>query len=224
MAPKTKIKADKKNPGRPSKHKTTLAVLRHMLTTPARYKGRYLKKQGRYEKELETLPVETVAAWLGVKPDFVRKVEGSRPGYRLTEEKIELLSHQTAVSQDWLLAGNPKAPPLNRYAMPYSQSDFDNRQIELAKRPRQVRQQLVSLAFARNSALIAEILLRASEQKKFDAYAASLKTTLGNLYYSLTDKPTSLVGNAVMMANAKGIRRAFDSLLDSYSTQLKKVI
>ena len=188
-----------------------------MLTVP--------KREGRYNGERVPLSVKTVAGWLNVKEDCVRCIARHRPDYPLTPEKAELLSFQTAISEGWLLAGNPKAKPVNWYHKPYSQADFDARQIELAKRPRQARQQLVSAAFVRNAALLAEILLCASEQKKFDAYAASVKTTLGKLYYSLTSKPTSLVGKAVLSARAKGTpaRPNLDALLDGFEARLKKI-
>jgi hypothetical protein len=214
VAPKMKKRLNKK--GRPSGEKTTLAVLRSMLTVP--------KRKGDYKGERVPLAVKDVAGWLNVTPDCIRCIERHRQGYRLTPENAEIVSYQTAVSEDWLLAGKPKAEPFNRGRKPYTQADFDARQIKLAKSSPQAKQATVSWSLARNTAVLAEILLLASKRGDFPIFNSHLRTILGKTLSDLTSKPLSLLAPA-WRGCIKGspARPNLDELMDAYKARLKMI-
>jgi hypothetical protein len=231
-----KTNTAKKKPGRPSKRKTTLAVLRAMLTVPAEHKGRFLKRKGHYEVERVTLPVNTVAEWLNVSEDTVRCIERGRKGYPLTPERAEIISHQTRVSADWLLECKPKAKPLNWWSHPFTQADFDDQQIALTDNSHESKQGEVSCAFVRIIPVIAGILLLASQKGKLAIYTARLHTVLGETLVTVNalagwSDTASLPPEMLPMRLCAGrgfkketlVRPNLDEFLDAYEHLLKKI-
>lgn len=101
-----------------------------MLTVPVEHKGRFLKRKGHYEVERVTLPVSTVAKWLGVKPGHVRCIERGKSGYPLTRENAEIIEQNTGVNLEWLLGKDTKRP-ISILGSRYKQEDFDRRQASV---------------------------------------------------------------------------------------------
>ncbi|HEY5504110.1 MAG TPA: hypothetical protein VIK28_03060 [Sedimentisphaerales bacterium] len=214
----------KKKQGRPSKRKTTLAVLRAMLTVPG-HKGRFLKKPTpHYEVKRVTLPVSTVAKWLNVSEDTVRCIERGKKGYPFTPERAEIISYQTRVSAEWLQGCKPKAKPLDWLDQPFTQAVFDDRQIQLTSKSSLAKQYHVSFLFIKNMCFLARILLLASKRGKLESYAAHLRTVLGKTLSSLTGDPLSLILHGFDgFKKERPARPNLDAFLDAYERHLKKI-
>ena len=181
------VKALKKKIGRPSDGKTTLAILRCSIEVSVQ-RGRYLKRAGRYEIEKEKLPVKTVANWLNVKEDSIRCMERGRPGYPLTSENAERLSHQTAISVDWLLANDVSKPIINSFGEPYTQKDFDDRQKAILNPNPDSDLRYARGTLASCCAKIAAILVRGAERGQPVEYAYKLNMALRSVYLDEDEK------------------------------------
>jgi hypothetical protein len=185
----------KKKPGRPSKLKTPLAVLRHLITVPAEHKGRFLKRKGRYEVERVTLPVSTVAKWLGVKPSHVRSIERGKllkgkPGYPLIRENAEIIEQNTGVNLSWLL-GRKTKNPINICGLPYCQNDFDRRQASVQSPiwPALRAQEELKAGIA----WLATIYFHAYKRGEVETYASKMKSAFWEIF-STFPKNETVVG------------------------------
>ena len=77
------------NDMRPSKLKTTLAVLRNMLTEEAQGQDR----QGRKIPVRARVGQQQVADWLGLSRDMIASIESGRPKVKLMPRHAEELAH-----------------------------------------------------------------------------------------------------------------------------------
>jgi hypothetical protein len=212
MLPKTKVALLKREPGRPSARRTTLAILRHSIKVEKVFQRKIFRKRTGQEEMVRkikhvTLPVSVVAEWLNIPVDRVRCIERGRKGYRLTEENAEKLAYQTGVSPECLLAGNGSEPvklhwregtKKNPYGTgffrPYTQKDFEERQRALSNSDsnraleRDLEHARMTVAFS--CAKIAAILARGIERGEADECAMKLNRALRSVFFDKDEKAT----------------------------------
>ncbi len=236
MTPTIKNAILKKNPGRPSDKKTTLAVLRSMLKVnkPTTI---LLKRQGQYKVERVTLPVSTVAKWLNVSDDTVRCIERGRTGYPLTEEKAEMLAYQTGASLEWIVAGDVSKPVVKlhwvsgsrgkpygkgRYK-PYTQKDFDDRRKALSRPDDNGDLEHARITVAFSCAKIAAILVRGFERGKAVEYALKLNHALRSVYFDKNEKTAVWPGGFEPAADYSSARFDITPTLRALENRVREI-
>lgn len=152
-----------------------------MITVPAEHKGRFLKRKGRYEVERVTLPVATVAKWLGVKPGHVRCIERDKPGYPLTRENAEIIERNTNVNLSWLL-GKDTEKPISIFGSRYKQEDFDRAQARVNHPlfPALQAQEELKAGIA----WLATIYFHAYRRGEIETYASKMKYAFREIFSS----------------------------------------
>ena len=163
---------------RPPKLKTTLSVLRNMLTHGEEEKRRRDKKSGLSFPVLcpKRLTKKTVALWLGCSVSNVEKIEA---GASLTRENAEILMQQTGISANWLLGKNTKKP-ISFLGSPYEQKHFDRAQASVnhPNFPALRAQE----EFASGVASLATILLHACQRDEIKLYASKVRNSFREIF------------------------------------------
>jgi hypothetical protein len=198
-----------------------------MLTEGEKQKSVRNSKTGDFEPDFfpAPLPVGTVAKWLDCSDENVQSIESGR--VNLTREKAELFSNQTATHTGWLLGRNP-ANPIDWYTRPYTPTAFKERQAELKRRKndRKFAAHLVQVNFAKATAILAAILLRAFQDGKDDIVALKVTDTLRDLYFD-ADKTgvdrNGLVGS-FMAGRHKTTRPDLKPTLDAWEAHFQKML
>jgi transcriptional regulator with XRE-family HTH domain len=91
------------------KHRTTLSVLRTILGPINGHKTRFGQE-------------------LGKSDSWITKVScGKIP---LTIETAKAIAYETGISLNWLMANDPKAPPLDRWGGPYTKESYAKHRTE----------------------------------------------------------------------------------------------
>jgi len=221
VTPKMNKTIAKKIPGRPSLKKTTLAVLRTMLTVPAEHKGRFLKRKGRYEVERVTLPVATVAKWLGVKPGHVRCIERGKRGYPLTQENAEIIQQNTGVSLKWLLGKDTKRP-ISFLGSRYEQIYFDRAQASVHSPiwPALRAQD----EFKAGVAWLATIYFHAYKRGEIETYASKVRNAFLEILSTFPKSEAILgFGKFIDQSTVKITAPDFTPLLNEWEKQLVRI-
>ena len=212
---------------RPSKLKTPLAVLRSMLTEGEKQKSVRNSKTGDFEPDMVPAPlsVGSVAKWLDCSPENIQSVESGR--VKLTQERAELFSNQTAAHISYLLSGNP-SNPIDWYNRPYTPAAFMERQAELKRRKndRKFAAHLVQVYLAKGTAILAATLLRAFQDGKDDVVPLRLIEALKSVYFDV-DKTgidrNGLVGS-FMAGRHKTTRPDLKPTLDAWEAHFQKML
>lgn len=74
---------------------------------------------------------DEMAGLLGCSPFTIHSIESGRR--KLSKELAMRMSLETGIAAEWLLAGNPKAPPISSKGGPYSQEVFERTRAERAQ-------------------------------------------------------------------------------------------
>lgn len=130
---------------RPSRLLTAAAVLRTTL--------------GKRSKEWAQI--------LGCSADTLHSIESGRGGrYKLSPKMATKMFHETGISIDWLLAGDPKAPPVAANGEPYTRKIYDEIQEYKLRwdQPHEWYRHINELGFC---AQLVAILENANAQKKY---------------------------------------------------------
>jgi hypothetical protein len=231
------------------RNKTTLAVLRNMLTDPDKQKT-VMVRDGKSDSHYKPknvparLTVETVAKWLGCSPFNVRDIESRKAGRKLqngerlirelTPEQAAILAHQTAVKLRWLSNNDPSKPVINWLGKPYTQKDFDQRQAEIKSgkdnfaNPLTEREMIVQVnRLAEYFGMVTAILLRALERGQADLCEIKLKKALWQIYDQPNDQPArdwnDLTMTAIYHGNPTLTRPDVGPLLDAWETRFKEI-
>lgn len=147
---------------RPSKLKTPLAKLRAMITIRTA-DGHRVK-----------LSRQDVAEWLGCGVDNISSIESGR--VKLTHENAEIILAHTHANLGWLLGINKSPFPVNFAYRKFTQKDFDDAQINLARPTLPALKAQYELASSLG--IIATILLNAVKKDRLSLYASRLRHKL----------------------------------------------
>lgn len=185
---------------RPPKLKTTLSVLRNMLTLGQTTKSVRIPKTGRWEKVSCPAPLtkKKVASWLNLAVSTVEKIESGAE--KLTEENARIIARQTAAPLDWLRGGDPTKPivfnvleePYTKNE-PYTQKHFEDRQKDLSSPDANLALHLdleyAQMDMALSCGKIAAILARGVGRGEAFKYAMKLDLALRSVYFDEDEKP-----------------------------------
>jgi transcriptional regulator with XRE-family HTH domain len=147
---------------RTSSRKTTAAVLRSIIG---------IKNQDMAER-------------CGCSVDTIRSVEIGR--LKLSEKLATKMFHETGISPEWLLNGDPSAPPISRSGDPYTRAKFDQAQASKLKnhydQPTPWSRNLDAFGFCTR---IIAILESAATRKNYHMALYKVHTALGSLQREL---------------------------------------
>jgi transcriptional regulator with XRE-family HTH domain len=101
---------------KPSPLRSPVAVLRHFCGP----------------REGSPMYQQEFADMIGCSRIYLQKIEQTprHGGQKLSEKLAYRIFHETGISLDWLLAGNPKSPPLSARGEPYTRKLFAEAQAE----------------------------------------------------------------------------------------------
>lgn len=85
---------------------------------------------------------------------------------RMSEEMAKRMFHETEISPEWLLAGDPEAPPVSARGEPYTKEIFDHAQAEKTRRNRPPGEWLMMDALDLSARLVA-VLTSASNRNEY---------------------------------------------------------
>ena len=135
---------------------------------------------------------------LGLTAHSIKSIEAGPHRMSLSLDVAQKAVEQFDVSFDWLLANNPRRPPVDSRGSPYTQATFDRRQAELKKGKKIHVRDMKSMISVRNdivdvAARVAGILVLALERGEYQKTALKLRKTLGRFVGDKTDLMPFLV-------------------------------
>ena len=225
---------------RPSKLKTTLAVLRNTLIQEVEtLTSRKNRKTGAFEKiRVKTkeprLSKQTVKDWLGCSLSKVEHIEnGDLP---LSSEDALTIARQTGVNFQWLVENDP-TKPITKFGVqhgkscdePYTVADYEKRQAEMEKlsfkNPLTDRDiweviKVMGDAFGR----VAAVVLRGLDNGQLDVVEYKMRNALNKIYGKPDSELINLGMKSIFQGSPTLTRPDPTALLDEWETRFKEII